>query len=224
AVARVKPSVEATGSAPVATPELGYQTRYQGPATLVPLRIAQTAVGGPMVDETAKAVARLSSESLARHSADGSAFRVARDASGVQIQLGATLLFPSGSAVLLAGAMPLLGELASLLNSIDNTLRVEGFTDNVPITNQWFSSNWELSAARAAAVVGAFVELGVNPGRMSIAAFGDQQPIADNGSEAGRERNRRVVLHILDDPSALASAGSALIGQLEALLRGELPQ
>jgi chemotaxis protein MotB len=71
---------------------------------------------------------------------------------------------------------------------------VEGHTDSNPISTQRFPSNWELSSARASSVVRLFIESGVAPDRLTAAGYADQRPIAENNTEAGRARNRRVAI------------------------------
>lgn len=124
---------------------------------------------------------------------------VRRSDDWVEIQIQATLLFPSGSRVLLSGAVPVLLEFADILRRVPNAVNVEGYTDNRPIRNAQFSSNWDLSAARAAAVVRLFEANGVDPGRLSATGHGENHPIADNGTEEGRAANRRVVLVVMSD-------------------------
>jgi chemotaxis protein MotB len=103
------------------------------------------------------------------------------------------LLFPSGQATLNAQAYALLGEIGQLLN-IDEThpISVEGNTDNVPIHSSQFASNWELSTARASAVVEFLVQHGVASHRLTATGNADQQPVASDATAAGRARNRRV--------------------------------
>jgi chemotaxis protein MotB len=103
------------------------------------------------------------------------------------------LLFPSGQATLNSQAYALLGEIGQLLN-IDEThpISVEGNTDNVPIHTSQFASNWQLSTARASAVVEFLVEHGVAPHRKTASGNADQQPVGSNANAAGRTRNRRV--------------------------------
>lgn len=122
---------------------------------------------------------------------------VKRDRFWIEVEVNSTLLFPSGSGVLLASAVPILTSLADVLAPVPNRIRVEGFTDNVPIRNDLFPSNWELSAARASSVVRLFESSGIDPSRLSAVAFGEQGPVASNDSEDGRAKNRRVVLVIL---------------------------
>jgi chemotaxis protein MotB len=83
------------------------------------------------------------------------------------------------------------------LAKVPNQIQVEGNTDNRPIHTEEFPSNWELSAARAASVVHLMTRMGVNPDRMSAIGYGEHRPAADNDSEAGRAKNRRVTLVIM---------------------------
>jgi chemotaxis protein MotB len=114
----------------------------------------------------------------------------------LEIELSSKLLFGSGSAELNVQALELMGSMANLLKGHKNPVRVEGFTDNQPIKSPLFPSNWELSAARAAAVVQLFIEEGVEPHRLAAVGYGEHQPIADNTTQEGQEKNRRVVLMI----------------------------
>ena len=114
----------------------------------------------------------------------------------LEIGLKSSLLFDSGDARLSNRALKLLGDIGNLLKGKQNAVRVEGFTDNVPIHSAQFPSNWELSTARAAAVVELFIEEGLDPARFAVAGYGENQPIADNTTDEGRAKNRRVVLMI----------------------------
>ncbi len=69
---------------------------------------------------------------------------------------------------------------------------VEGYTDSQPISNSRFQSNWDLSGARAAAVVNDFAKIGVLSARMSLQGYGSQVPIDSNSTAEGRAKNRRV--------------------------------
>ena len=92
-------------------------------------------------------------------------------------------------------------KIATVLNNRDNAVKVEGFTDNQPISTSRFPSNWELSAARAAAMVRMLVMEGIEPERLAAVGYGQYQPVARNDTEEGRRRNRRVVLLISRDAS-----------------------
>jgi chemotaxis protein MotB len=117
----------------------------------------------------------------------------------LEIELSSSLLFASGSADLNNDALILLGQIAAILRGQGFAVRVEGFTDNVPIGNAPFQSNWALSAARATSVVELFIEEGFAPFQLMAAGYGEFQPIADNHTEEGRARNRRVVLMVARD-------------------------
>src|SRR4051812_39980064 len=108
------------------------------------------------------------------------------------------VLFDAGQAVLKPEGRMVLDTLAGSLVGVPNQLAVEGHTDNVPISTAQFPSNWELSTARATAVLRYLVEHhGITPARLSAAGYADQRPVADNATSGGRARNRRVDLAIL---------------------------
>lgn len=114
----------------------------------------------------------------------------------LEVEMNSSLLFDSGAATLNTNALELLGGIGELLKQGDNPVRVEGFTDNVPINSRLFPSNWELSTARAAAVVKLFVEEGLDPARFAAIGYGEFQPVDSNETDEGRAKNRRVVLMI----------------------------
>jgi chemotaxis protein MotB len=103
------------------------------------------------------------------------------------------VLFASGQANLESAGLPLLGEIANLLN-VDrrHPIDVEGHTDNVPISSAQYPSNWELSTARATTVVRYLISQGVERGRLSASGYADLHPIASNAIASGRQQNRRV--------------------------------
>jgi chemotaxis protein MotB len=107
------------------------------------------------------------------------------------------LLFDSGQANLQPAGLPLLDELANLLN-VDRThpIIVEGHTDDVPIDSSQFPSNWELSTARATTVVRYLIGRGVDRQRLGAAGYADLHPVASNVTPAGRALNRRVEIVI----------------------------
>ncbi len=114
----------------------------------------------------------------------------------LEVEMKSSLLFDSGDATLSNNALELLAKVAAILKEQNNAVRVEGFTDNVPIHTPRFPSNWELSSARAAAVVELFVEEGIDASRLVAAGYGEFQPVAPNDSPEDRAKNRRVVLMI----------------------------
>lgn len=120
----------------------------------------------------------------------------------VEIEMNSKILFSSADSELEEEAFPALKILANVLKKLPNSIDVEGHTDNVPINNELFPSNWELSAARAASVVHLFTSYGVNPKRLSSIGYAEFRPVASNASAEGRVRNRRVKIVILADKNA----------------------
>ncbi len=111
----------------------------------------------------------------------------------IKINIAAPVLFPSGSAKLGRASSEILGPVAQVLNKLPNDIIVEGHTDNVPIKSGGYATNWELSAARADAVVALLAEkYSVPQERMIAAAYGENRPVASNSTAEGRARNRRI--------------------------------
>jgi chemotaxis protein MotB len=115
----------------------------------------------------------------------------------VEVEVRTDLLFASGMAQLGSNATRVLQQMADTVKPFPNPIRVEGHTDDVPIRNSSFNSNWELSAARAATVVHLFTDRGIDPKRLSVIGLGQYRPLQPNTTPAGRNANRRVVLVIL---------------------------
>lgn len=122
------------------------------------------------------------------------------DDNWLEIEINNALLFESGDATPNPEAVSLITKLAEPLNKSTYPVNIEGFTDNVPIQNEKFPSNWELSAARAAAIVRILIDSGMKPQRLAAIGYGEFKPIASNISDAGRQRNRRVVM-IMSKPT-----------------------
>jgi chemotaxis protein MotB len=112
------------------------------------------------------------------------------------------VLFDPGSADLRPEGRGLLDVLAPGLQPVANPIAIEGHTDSRPISTARFPSNWELSTGRAATVLRYLVDAhGFSPSRISAAGFGDQRPVGDNATDAGRAANRRVELVVLPLPN-----------------------
>ncbi|WP_020209492.1 flagellar motor protein MotD [Gilvimarinus chinensis] len=114
----------------------------------------------------------------------------------LQIELRDSILFPSGSAEVSAQARNIFARVAKIVQQTDNPVQIEGFTDNVPIQTSEYPSNWELSSARASAIVKRMVLEGVEPNRLAAVGYGEFQPVASNQTEEGRAQNRRVAIMI----------------------------
>jgi len=124
---------------------------------------------------------------------------VAMTEEGIQIQIEDEFLFASGTADLQQGTSQVLAKIAGFLDGKGTEISVSGHTDSIPIRTARFPSNWELSAARAIAVARELQQTGIAPGRLSATGYGEFRPIADNGTPAGRAKNRRVEIFMKYD-------------------------
>ncbi|WP_213301020.1 OmpA/MotB family protein [Paraburkholderia sacchari] len=116
-------------------------------------------------------------------------------AHGVEIGINAKILFNAGDAALLPDSFGVLSRIARVLAQMPNgSILVEGHTDNTPISNARYASNWELSSARAGAVVRYLVERGVEPRRLAAIGRADNFPLVAGTDPASRALNRRVTI------------------------------
>ena len=122
----------------------------------------------------------------------------------LEIEIKSNLLFNSGDAILSAEAAGILAELTNVIKKTSNPLYVSGYTDNVPIANNRFPTNWELSTARASSVVRLFAQNGINPARMGAIGYGEFRPTAANDSIVNRQKNRRVVIRMMTGEDVFA--------------------
>lgn len=123
--------------------------------------------------------------------------RITQNGVGVSVEINASVLFDPGAARLTLDSEQALRAVAQLLKDDPHAVRVEGHTDNIPINNPVFPSNWELSSVRASAVVRLFIDSGVAPARLTAVGHGANLPVASNDEADGRARNRRVAVTIL---------------------------
>lgn len=115
----------------------------------------------------------------------------------IKLVMKDAVLFDSGKADLKDAALPTLEEIAKQVKAMTNEVVVLGHTDNVPIRGGKYASNYELSMARAYAVVDFFLKQGVDPKRLSGAGYGEYRPVADNKTPDGRAKNRRIEIDLL---------------------------
>ena len=130
--------------------------------------------------------------------------RIMEDERGLVITLSNDVFFDTGSARLKGEMRPVLGKIANIINNLNNFVRIEGHTDNAPLTvtkaKEAYRSNWELSSARALNVLHYLTDDGdVNPRMLSSVAFGEYRPIDVNDTPQGRAYNRRVDIVILKE-------------------------
>jgi chemotaxis protein MotB len=126
------------------------------------------------------------------------------DRRGVTLSIPEAGTFGVGHDELSDTAQGLVGRVAETLSGFNNAVRVEGHTDDVPIHNLRFASNWDLSAARASRVVEFLISRGLAPERLSATGLAEFHPRVPNTSPENRASNRRIDLVILN--SATASA------------------
>lgn len=119
--------------------------------------------------------------------------QIKEDERGVVLQIKDSILFETAKAELKNDSLPMLSTISELMEKVPNNIIVEGHTDNVPINNYIFKSNWELSTTRAVNVVRFFIEnKGQSPARFTAAGYGEFKPIVSNDSEENKAKNRRV--------------------------------
>jgi len=117
--------------------------------------------------------------------------------SGLVITFPSSTFFDSGKAILKDNMKEALNKIAVELNSIDNAIVINGYTDNVVINNSIYSSNWQLSGSRAANVAQYLDEsCQVDGARILFAGYGENNPIASNDTDEGRRKNRRIEISI----------------------------
>lgn len=120
------------------------------------------------------------------------------DPKGLTLSFDDNILFDSGKADIQSTYKQHLLEICDILKAFTNDVVVEGHTDNVPISNSKFTSNWELAAIRAINVVHFFIDEGGLPAsKLSAISYGEYRPIASNDTPEGRAKNRRIDIVLL---------------------------
>lgn len=133
--------------------------------------------------------------------------RIGRD--GLIISLREAGFFESASATPKPASLSTLNAIGNALAATPYNIRVEGHTDNVPIHNDQFPSNWELSTARAVVLTRLFIEKDrIGASRLAAAGYAEYHPVASNATEQGRSRNRRVDIIILPKRSLTQTASA----------------
>jgi len=122
------------------------------------------------------------------------------DKRGLVISLSNTVFFDPGSAEIKKENEDALLEIAEMISVKDNLIRIEGHTDNIPMSSDIYPSNWDLSTARAANVVRLFInKANASPENLIAVGYGEYRPVSDNSTEEGRARNRRIDIIVLSD-------------------------
>lgn len=127
---------------------------------------------------------------------------------GLVIRFAGEVLFDLGRAEIKPGGEELLVEVAEQIKEVPNNIAVEGHTDNLPIRNERFPSNWELSTTRATNVIKFMIEeYDIDPLRLSAAGYSEYRPLVDNDSPENRAQNRRVEIVVKDSTTQETQEG-----------------
>jgi chemotaxis protein MotB len=171
---------------------LPYQNRVQ-PA---PLTSTYSLRGETAHGRRTRALDRL--QQVIRENNLQNVIRVRENDQGVHITIGNPALFDSGIAEIKPSVMPVLDQIVQVVRSGTENVRVEGHTDNVPIHNDLYASNWELSIARALSVVRYIRNIypEIDPQRLRPVGCAEFHPVSSNDTEEGRAVNRRVEIYI----------------------------
>jgi chemotaxis protein MotB len=158
---------------------------------------AQKSASQSLKEQAALQQLKLRMDAFARSHGFGKDAQSIIERRGLVVRVSDNILFSSGEATLHPAGLPLLNEVAQLLNlDRSNPITVEGHTDNVPIQSAQYPTNWELSTARATTVVRYLIARGLTPYRLGAAGYADLHPLASNATTAGRAENRRVEIVI----------------------------
>lgn len=126
--------------------------------------------------------------------------KIREEDNGVVLQLDETILFDSGKADLKKNSQKVLNMVTKIIEDVPNDVLIEGNTDDIPMYNEKFQSNWELSTARAVSVVKYFVSVKkLNPTRFAVKGYGEYNPLVKNNSAKNRAINRRVDILIVKE-------------------------
>lgn len=124
--------------------------------------------------------------------------KIREEDAGVILQLGDSILFDTAEATLKEESYAVLNVIGTIIPQIDNEIMVQGHTDNRPINSPQYPSNWELSTARALAVVKYFInEKGLSAERFSATGYGENRPLVENNTTENMSINRRVDILIV---------------------------
>jgi chemotaxis protein MotB len=192
--AAIQVAFQQMGAHPGGVDQVALQTALNSPLPVTPGTPApETADMESLRSDLQKALA----EEIARGEV-----AVRKGPEGLVVSLQELGFFASGSAGIKPGAESAFSRMAEILVQRGYHVRVEGHTDNVPIHNSQFASNWELSTARSTEMIRSLITRhGFSPAILSAAGYGEYHPVADNGTDAGRALNRRVDVVILAQPA-----------------------
>ncbi len=182
--------------------------RFRQTAVIIPGTLANEAFEGTLDFGNPKThvgnvgkfqAARLLRKAIKESGYNLSQIQVRMEGNNLLVRLGERFLFDSGKAALKPEIYPLLKKIGMVIKKTPFDVRVEGFTDDVPIHTDIYPSNWELSVARAVNVLHYLVRVdGISPARMSAAGYGATHPISRKNTPEARALNRRVEIILID--------------------------
>ena len=136
-------------------------------------------------------------KALSKYIESGS-LEIKKQKQGIILVLPEKLLFESARAEIRGEGIEVIDTLASILSGIKQNITIDGHTDSTPIKTFQYESNWHLSVARALNVAYQLLDQGVPEENLSIRGYGSQKPVAENLTEAGKAKNRRVEISITE--------------------------
>lgn len=149
-------------------------------------------LGIPMVDMEKQITEAVKAETMAN------SVSVKKTPDGIVVTLKTIDVFKSGSAELMPEVHSLILKISNELKKTNQLIRIEGHTDSSPIRSAYFQNNWDLSVARAMAVLKEMLDQGVAPERLSVTGHAEFSPVASNDNEEGRSKNRRVEIILVE--------------------------
>jgi len=144
-----------------------------------------------------------------------SAVSVQETDGGMLIRLTGPVLFQSGSAEISSKGEDILKVVAKVLQTTSAPVRIEGHTDNIPVRHGRYSSNWELSTARAVSVLRFLNGNGIPGTRLSAAGYGEFKPIVPNDTPDNRRLNRRVEIYVDFKDAIMKKAVETIVNEEE---------
>ena len=134
---------------------------------------------------------------VVKKQADGLGVKVERSGGEVVMRFPSQIAFPAGSGEINQAFAAIIDELTPIIKQTKGQVKISGHTDNIPISDVRYRSNWDLSAARAASVVHRLIDYGgIEPKRITVQGYGESRPVAPNDTSENRAKNRRVEVSI----------------------------
>ena len=151
--------------------------------------------------------------------------RILRRRSEIVLRLDVDVAFDSAADAVNPDADEMITVIAGALKDRPVGIRVEGHTDNRPISTAKYRSNWHLSTARATSIINQFVAHGMDPKQLSASGYADNHPVASNSTEEGRAKNRRVdiVVSLAQNESTMLESGTEMREDLDQGMESAKP-